>query len=154
MGARQFIIVGAACLLAACAGSQNTSTPPQPTATATVKVPPQTAPTEPTREPVREAVRAAPAPIPTPDTLVGLASNEVDNLLGPPDLVRLDGPAEVRLYRAPATGCTFHVFLYVKDAAARTRAVEYYEARNLAGRLEGAALADCYRALVKPAKTS
>jgi hypothetical protein len=150
MGVRHFIIVGAACLLAACAGSQNTRTPSPPTAPATLEVPPQTAPTE----PVRETVRAAPAPILTPDALVGLASNEVDNLLGAPDLVRLDGPAEVRLYRAPATGCTFHVFMYVKDAAAQTRAVEYYEARNLAGRLEGDALTDCYRALVKPAKTS
>lgn len=154
MGARQFIIVGAACLLTACAGSQNTSTPPQPTAPATLEVPPQTAPAEPPHGPVREAVRATPAPTLTPDTLIGLASNEVDNLLGAPDLVRLDGPAEVRLYRSPATECTFHVFMYVKDAAARTRAVEYYEARNLAGRLEGGALTDCYRALVKPAKTS
>ena len=68
--------------------------------------------------------------------------------------MRFDGPAEVRLYRDPKTGCTFHVFLYVKDAAAQARAVEYFEARNRGGRLEGDALTACYRGLVAAAATS
>jgi hypothetical protein len=83
-----------------------------------------------------------------------MAPNAVDERLGAPELVRLDGPAEIRLYRDVETACTFHVFLYVDKAAAQTKSVEHYEARNQSGRLEGDGLADCYRALVRPRAVS
>ena len=158
MRAWQFITVGSTCLLAACAGAQNSPPPPQPAAEVSHEAPSSAstaAPQAPTsRQPVRESVRATPAPEPTPDILIGLASTAVDNLLGSPELVRLDGNAEVRLYRDANNGCTFHVFLYVSDPATRNKSVEYFEARNQGARLEGAGLTDCYRALVKPAETS
>jgi len=91
---------------------------------------------------------------PTPDILIGLARDAVDKLLGKPDLVRRDGPAEVRLYRDQEETCTFHVFLYANGASSQTSAVEYFEARNTQGRLEGAEIADCYRAIVTSAATS
>lgn len=86
--------------------------------------------------------------------LIGLASDDVDKLLGKPDLVRRDGPAEVRLYRDFEETCTFHVFLYANSAAGHSSAVEYFEARNPQGRLEGAEVTECYSALVRPAVTS
>ncbi|NNE85411.1 MAG: hypothetical protein HKN28_15705 [Alphaproteobacteria bacterium] len=79
-----------------------------------------------------------------------MAPSAVDERLGAPDLVRLDGPAEIRLYRNAETACTFHVFLYIDNGTAQTKSVEHYEARNQNGRLEGAGLANCYRALVSP----
>lgn len=103
---------------------------------------------------MRDSVRATPAPDPTPDTLIGLASDGVDKLLGEPNLIRRDGPAEVRLYRNREARCTFHVFLYSSGADRQSSTVEYFEARNDQGRLEGADIAACYRALVKPAATS
>ncbi len=157
MAARHFIIVGSACLLVACAGSPNTRVPTPPTNPIALETTPSEAARatpEPARTPVRDTVRAAPGPAPTPASLIGLDSDNVDKLVGPPDLVRLDGPAEVRLYRAPKIGCTLHVFLYVKEGSAPTRAVEYYEARNQQGRLEGDDITNCYRALVAPAKIS
>jgi hypothetical protein len=86
--------------------------------------------------------------------LIGLASDAVDKLLGKPDLVRRDGPAEVRLYRDLEETCTFHVFLYARNAGGQSNAVEYFEARNIQGRLEGAEITKCYAALVQPAVTS
>ncbi|NKB49250.1 MAG: hypothetical protein GKS02_07785 [Alphaproteobacteria bacterium] len=159
----RYFIIAAACLLTACAGAQNRQAPAQADAPAPLDVapsqssavpptPPQTTtPTPPAvaqPAPVREPVRAAPKPIPAPETLIGLAPHAVDTRLGEPDIVRLDGPAEIRLYRSAEANCTFHVFLYVKDGAGQSRAVEYYEARKPGGRLAGADLTDCYRALV------
>ena len=149
-------------MLAACADVQEPPTAPLSDTSATQQAPTQktaaqSAPHQigpPAQAPVREAVRAAPEPSPKPEVLIGLAPDAVDDLLGPPDLVRKDGPAEVRLYRNPQTACTFHVFLYVDDLEPQTKTVEYYEARDRSGRLEGTELANCYGGLVKPAATS
>ena len=166
MRTRYFITAAAACLLAACSGAQNSQAPTSSEVPATSEVtspqavepqpaPPATRPPEKAASaPVRETVRATPEPVPPPETLIGMAPNAVDERLGAPDLVRLDGPAEIRLYRNAETSCTFHVFLYVDNAAALTKSVEHYEARNQSGRLEGAGLADCYRALVRPGAIS
>lgn len=158
MQARNLIPFCAACLLAACAGAQNTQAPSNQAATDAAKVPPRQAAAPPPQAepqaPVRDTVRASPTPPSTPNILIGLASDAVDKLLGTPDLVRRDGPAEVRLYRDLEATCTFHVFLYAKGAAGQPSAVEYFEARNIDGRLEGAEITDCYSALVRPAATS
>lgn len=166
MRTRYFMTAAATCLLAACSGAQNSSAPTSAEIPAALEAtPPQAVEPQPTPlqtrppekappAPVREAVRPAPKPIPPPETLIGMAPSAVDKRLGEPDLVRLDGPAEIRLYRNSETACTFHVFLYVDNAAARTKSVEHYEARNQSGRLEGAGLADCYRALVGPSAIS
>ena len=157
MHAGHFIALCAACLLAACAGAQRTETPNEPTAT-TVPAPPPPQTTAPRRAPVRqsvrEGIRTEPAPDPTPDTLIGLTPEAVDKLLGGAELVRQDGPAEVRLYRSRDQKCTFHVFLYASSGASQSSVVEYFEARNKDGRLEGADMQACYRAMVKPAATS
>lgn len=162
---RYFMIAATACLLAACSGAQNTRTPTRSDAPASLEVtPPQTTAPQPAppqaaapqtapRTPVREIVRATQTPAPPPETLIGMAPNAVDERLGVPDIVRLDGPAEVRLYRDTETACTFHVFLYVNNAT-QSKSVAHYEARNPSGRLEGAALTDCYRALARSGAVS
>lgn len=77
------------------------------------------------------ALPPAPPPEPAvdddPARLMGLRAAEVDALLGPPDLVRREPPAEVRQYSAE--DCVFDVFLY--DEAGSYR-VTYIEARDLA----------------------
>ena len=177
MNTRHFIAIGATCLLAACAAGQNSQPPAEPV----VSISPDTLPPDalppdalsaqsstatpatepgpaPVREGVQESVRAAPAPAPSPPadpkTLLGLAPEAVDKLLGQPELVRRDGPAEVRLYRDTKQTCTFHVFLYKNGQAGQQSSVEYFEARNDEGRLGEAGIAACYRALVQPAVTS
>ncbi len=158
MHARNLIPICAACLLAACTATQNTQAPsnPVPTNAAKAPMPPATAPqTKPKpRTPVRDSAHAASTSPSTPNILIGLASDAVDNLLGQPDLVRRDGPAEVRLYRDLEATCTFHVFLYASGAASRSSAVEYFEARNAEGRLVGNDITDCYNAMVRPAADS
>jgi len=64
-----------------------------------------------------------------PARLIGLGSDEVDDLLGRPDLVRREPPAEIRQYSAES--CVFDVFLY--DEAGRY-SVTYLEARDLEAR--------------------
>ena len=157
MRTRQFTAVCAAFLLVACAGTPNTAPPTEPVAArAPDAAAPQTAPPQPppARAAVREGVPVVPAPDPSPEILIGLGSGAVDKLLGTPDLVRRDGPAEVRIYRDLQNRCTFHVFLYVNAAAGHSSAVEYYEARDKDGRIEGADIKECYRVLVKPAATT
>lgn len=158
MHAWNLIPICTACLLAACTGAQNTQAPQDAAAPSAAKaISPQMSARQPQPQPgapVRNGVRATPVPPPTPNILIGLASDAVDKLLGKPELVRRDGPAEVRLYRDVEATCTFHVFLYAKGAAGPSGAVEYFEARNSQGRLEGAEITECYAALVKPAVTS
>lgn len=95
-----------------------------------------------------------PAPPPNPNALIGLTPDALDTLLGEPNLVRRDGPAEVRLYYDRNRQCTFHIFLYAKDAGGQSSAVEYFEARNTRGRLTGGDITSCYQALLEPAATS
>ncbi len=167
MKARHVIVIGAAFFLTACAAGQNgrssvdpaaavppDATPPDTTAAASAT----TTESAPVREDVQEGVRPAPAPDsgppPSPETLLGLAPSAVDELLGEPELVRRDGPAEVRLYRDAERTCTFHVFLYAPTQAGQDHKVEYFEARGAEGRLGEAESAECFRAFVQPAATS
>ena len=157
MGTRQLKAVCAAFFLAACAGTPNPAPPTEPAAARAPDA--AAAQTErlqppPARAAVREDVPVVPAPDLNPEILIGLAPDAVDKILGVPDLVRRDGPAEVRIYRDPQNRCTFHVFLYVNAAAGPSSTVEYYEARDKDGRIEGTDIKECYRALVKPAATT
>ena len=157
MGTMQLVAVCAVFFLAACAGTPNPAPPTEPAATkASNAAAPQTEHPRPppARTAVREGVPVVLAPDPSPEILIGLAPDAVDKLLGVPDLVRRDGPAEVRIYRDLQNRCTFHVFLYVNAAAGPSSAVEYYEARDKDGRVEGVDIKECYRALVKPAATT
>ena len=83
----------------------------------------------------------------------GLAPSDVDSLFGTPNLVRRDGPAEIRLYGDTKSFCTLHVFLYA-DGAGGNRTVEFFEARQNGGRLANDDLSACLRALAKPAPIS
>ena len=157
MHAGHFIAVGAACLLAACSGAQKIEPPSEPVATTVIRPAPPLAVTpqpQPVRPTVRDQVRVEPEPAPIPDTLIGLAPDALDKLLGGPELVRQEGPAQFRLYRSSKAGCTLHVFLYASNNTGRSNVVEYVEARDNNGRLKGADMDACYRALVKSEATS
>jgi hypothetical protein len=65
--------------------------------------------------------------VPGPTQLVGLDADQVDDLLGPPDFTRSDGPAEIRQYRDAA--CILDLFLYADAASGRYR-VAHVEARD------------------------
>ena len=60
-----------------------------------------------------------------PDRLMGLDRIGIDSLLGRPDLIRREPPAEIWQYRGES--CVFDVFLY--EQAGNTR-VTYLEARD------------------------
>lgn len=62
-----------------------------------------------------------------PQRLMGLGRDQVDALLGAPDLVRREPPAEIRQYSAER--CVFDVFLY--DDGGGGYRVTYLEARDL-----------------------
>jgi hypothetical protein len=66
-------------------------------------------------------------PVPTPAQLVGLDADQVDDLLGPADFTRTDGPAEIRQYRDAA--CVLDLILYGDAESGRYR-VAHVEARN------------------------
>ena len=65
--------------------------------------------------------------LPAPELkLIGLTAGEVDQLLGAPNHLRREQPAEVRQYRA--RDCVLFVFLYDRPAA--DARVEHVEARS------------------------
>ena len=66
-------------------------------------------------------------PVSAPAQLVGLDADQLDDLLGPADFTRSDGPAEIRQYRDAA--CVLDLFLYADAASGRYR-VAHVEARN------------------------
>ncbi|MGB1548178.1 MAG: hypothetical protein ACPHIA_06555 [Alphaproteobacteria bacterium] len=72
--------------------------------------------------------QATAAATPAPVELVGLGKEDVRDLLGEPQLIRRDGPAEVWQYRVHA--CILDLFLY--EAGAEHR-VEYMELRTRPG---------------------
>ena len=76
----------------------------------------ETSPATPIQEAPQEArLEAEPAPV-SIDTqkLIGLNGAQLTRQLGPPRLIRRDGPAEVWLYQSGA--CTVHFYLYVPTA--------------------------------------
>ena len=78
-------------------------------------------------------------PIFDTDSLVGLGRDQVLALLGTPDLLRRDPPAELWLYEGQS--CTAHLFLY-PSAAGSTYEVRHFETQ------EGAQASDCFASLV------
>ena len=76
----------------------------------------ETSPATPIQEAPQEArLEAEPAPV-SIDTqkLIGLNGAQLTRQLGPPRLIRRDGPAEVWLYQSGT--CTVHFYLYVPTA--------------------------------------
>ncbi len=74
--------------------------------------PPQSSKPQSTQEPVqtrRAPVRPA-KPVFDPDQLLGLGRDQVLAMLGMPDLLRRDPPAQLWLYEGKS--CTAHLFLY------------------------------------------
>ena len=85
---------------------------------------PETSPATPIQEAPQEVrLEANPAPVAI-DTkkLIGLSGAQLTYQLGPPRLIRRDGPAEVWLYQSG--GCTVHFYLYV-PASEKGAVVEY-----------------------------
>ena len=66
--------------------------------------------------PARRAPKASPA------DLLGSDAARIDTLLGAPEIVRREGPGELRLYRS--TTCVLHVFLYPGNGAIRATHIE------------------------------
>ena len=90
---------------------------------------------------------AAIASLRTPTELVGLKKEGVQDLLGDPQLIRRDGPAEVWQYTANA--CILDLFLYEIGENYR---VEYMELRTQPG--EDTARERCYEQLRQAKKKS
>ena len=76
---------------------------------------------------------------------MGAGGTELDDLLGPPRLRRLEGPAEVRQYRSP--DCVLDAYLYPDSRDGGAHRVTYYEARGRGGGLVDAG--DCFAALLR-----
>lgn len=89
------------------------------------------------------AKRTTPAepskPIFDTDRLVGLGRDQVLALLGAPDLLRRDPPAELWLYEGQS--CTAHLFLYQSPAGSA------YEVRHFETQ-EGKQASECFASLV------
>lgn len=83
-------------------------------------------------------------PVSAPTQLVGLDAEQLDDLLGPADFMRSDGPAEIRQYRD--SGCVLDLFLYADAASGRYR-VSHVNARDrqAAGVAEQACIAGLLR---------
>ena len=77
-----------------------------------------------------------------PAALLGMARADVAALLGPPNILRRDPPAEMWQYQNEA--CVVHVFLFVAKAEAGYR-VRHVEVRD---RRSDAAPAGCYDGLI------
>lgn len=167
MNAWRFAPVLSAALLAACAaGTQpaqrptagdtpvvaGPTKPTTPPPTAPYTAPPQSDESAPAvaRTPERTPVE----PAPKLEALLGMRGDDLDELLGAAGLVRRDGPAEIRIYRSEAEGCTFHIFMYATGGTTRDSRVDHFEARDSQGRLSGDRVAACYRSLLRLAAAS
>jgi len=124
----------AALALAACAGAGARTPPPAQPQSTTAPPPAQSAPAV--------ARRTQPAPPAAPKLamadLLGQPATRIDGLLGEPDLVRIEGDGEFRIYNNAS--CVLHVFIYSRDGV---RQATHAEARTSAGRLDGDQADDC-----------
>jgi hypothetical protein len=84
--------------------------------------------------------RAKPA---DPEAILGLAPDALERLLGRPELVRRDAPAEVWQYRSAS--CVVDLYLYPERASYR---VAYIEARDRSA--AGMTPERCFDSLAKP----
>ncbi len=113
-------MLAAALLLAACAAR-----PPAATLAARPVVPREQVPPNAAKPPASAPEKpAALAPARSAD-IIGLGTEAVEKLLGAPEMVRRDAPAEVWQYRSEA--CVVDLYLYPAQAAYR---VAYIEARD------------------------
>lgn len=76
------------------------------------------------RELPGDSMKTAPRP-PGGPTLVGLASRDVEGMLGRPRFVRRDGPAQIWQYGTDR--CTLNVYFYREGAALTVRHAEFRE---------------------------
>ena len=70
--------------------------------------------------------------------LIGADAARIDRFLGTPEIVRQEGPAEMRLYRSRS--CVLHVFLYPRDGR---KTASHIEARRESTRLDDRQLNSC-----------
>ena len=88
----------------------------------TVSIPPEP-------EPATEVARTPPKPsriYPKPASLRGADVSELIEIIGEPQFIRRDGPAEIWQYRG--VGCTLDIFLY-QAATGTPHTVNYIETR-------------------------
>lgn len=113
-------MLAAVLLLAACAA------PPRPaTLAAKPVVPREQVPPNAAKPPLPGPDKAAAAPAARSADIIGLGTDAVEKLLGEPEMVRQDAPAEVWQYRSEA--CVVDLYLYPAQASYR---VVYIEARD------------------------
>ncbi len=80
-----------------------------------------------------------------PENLIGLLDTDLKRLLGHPDFLRLDPPAQLWQYRNSV--CRFDIFLYQDPRHANAYTVTHTEARGLdVNRISGK---DCFFSVLK-----
>ncbi len=82
-----------------------------------------------------------------PERLIGLGSQGIFTLLGEPELIRRESPAQVWQYQGPA--CVFDVVLYQRDGV---ESVTYVEARDSQGNKTAAR--SCFNELLRARQLS
>lgn len=126
------LMAAATMLLAGCSiGSPGSGTTSQTDTSAAGNTPALARAAAPTRTaPARPRARLA--------DLMGADAERIDRFLGTPEIVRQEGPAELRLYRS--SSCVVHVFLYPRDGGV---AATHIEGRDDAVRLTDRQLESC-----------
>jgi len=121
-------LLGLALALGACQSSR----PPAAPVELESKTKHEAPPVEKAR-PVAKIARAAPKPkriYPDPDGLKGVAARDLIGVIGKPEFIRKDRPAEIWQYRGAA--CTLDIFLY-QNVTGEPYRVDYIETRAHAG---------------------
>lgn len=83
-----------------------------------------------------------------PEHLIGLEARELEKILGSPDFLRKDPPAQRWQYRNPS--CLFDVFLYQDKNGTGTHKVAHVEARGLD--VNRVSDRDCFLSILKDHK--
>jgi len=115
-------------------------------ATPEAKLEAATAPPNRVAKPVEPPSAPAP-PRPDPAQLLGMEATHLKTLLGEPNLIRREPPAQVWLYAGGA--CVFHVYLYKLPDAAGYR-VTHYDVSAHPRRIHPAR--DCFGSLLQRAE--
>lgn len=63
-------------------------------------------------------------------SLTGLSSSQLDEKFGSPNLIRIDGKAELRVYLLHDSDCSLYAFLYSNITTNAERTVKHYETRG------------------------
>ena len=60
-------------------------------------------------------------------SIMGLSSSQLDERFGAPNLIRIDGNAELRVYLLRSSNCSLYTFLYSDSSTNGERVVKHHE---------------------------